>query len=63
MNSFERIRFVAIYVAFACMCIQIIAKPDNDDMAWYGISAVAIALSATLMDFVSELFTDREGDW
>lgn len=62
MSYFERIKFVAMYVAFACLCIQFIASPNNDDIAWYGISAVAVALSASFMDFIDELLIDREGD-
>lgn len=62
MGFFERVRFIALYVAFACMCIHFIAQPAGMSMVWYGVSAILTALAATLMDILKELVIDREGD-
>ena len=62
MGFFERVRFIALYGAFAYLCIQFIAQLADMGMTRYGILAIVVALVATLMDILKELVIDREGD-
>jgi hypothetical protein len=62
MTLLDRVRFSALYLAFACLCVQVLARPDGSEAAMCGAWAVAVASSTVAMDIIKEFLSDRRGD-
>lgn len=62
MTLLDRVRFSAVYVAFACLCVQVLARPDGSEAAMCGAWAVAVASSTVAMDIIKKFLSDRRGD-
>lgn len=62
MTLLDRVRFSAVYVAFACLCVQMLSRPESQAVIRCGIWAVIVALCTVALDLAKDLLNDKMGD-